>query len=286
MAGHPDVAVNWRDIGDSGRRLRFAFIGNFADGELYEVMMRSAFVADGLDAEYLSLDTSAADFADCVRHLIAKGFLGANIGVPHKPAAARMAESFFIVRHGMATANALLFREGIYGQNTEVAAVNTLLRDVEPGTALILGGGSAARSVIAALLETGWRVKLWNRGAAKMRLLQTTLAKLGDVEISATPTPAGCRLIVNATSLGKRVGEQPSVEWQHVQKGAVAFDLVFREKRTEFLRAASLRGLRVIDGREMLVEQAAIAYEWWLQGEAPRTAMLRAVGLAGPRDKF
>ncbi|MBM3148138.1 MAG: shikimate dehydrogenase, partial [Actinobacteria bacterium] len=46
---------------------------------------------------------------------------------------------------------------------------------------------------------------------------------------------------------------------------------------TELAAVAAARGARVGDGRRMLVEQAAAAFELWTGREAPRGVMLGVV---------
>jgi len=43
------------------------------------------------------------------------------------------------------------------------------------------------------------------------------------------------------------------------------------------MRQALQNGLSAQDGRGMLMEQGALALEWWLAVPAPREAMLRAI---------
>jgi shikimate dehydrogenase len=58
---------------------------------------------------------------------------------------------------------------------------------------------------------------------------------------------------------------------------SVVVDLVYRPNETAFVRAARARGHRSIDGRAMLVEQGAIAFERWFGVSPDRDVMWRAV---------
>ena len=70
---------------------------------------------------------------------------------------------------------------------------------------------------------------------------------------------------------------------QLIPPGAIAYDLVYTPRPTQFLRLAAARGLATIDGLEMLLHQGAIALEFWLGWQAPievmHQALLDAIGL-------
>ena len=107
------------------------------------------------------------------------------------------------------------------------------------------------------------------------------MLRWGEVHVEPNADPAGCHLIVNATPMGKKAGEQPPVVWEHSARGTVALDLVYRRVATEFIREARRRGFKGIDGRELLAEQTAECMEWLIGREVPRQPLQRALGLTG-----
>ncbi len=261
--------------------VRIAVVGaTLADSLLPEIL--KAGLPEG--CEIISLEVTSEEIEECIHHLHAIGFKGVAISHPHKVAAARLAQRFFSVKHAMGVANALVFEGGIWGQNNEVASIQSLLRDVEPNTALLLGAGSGARSVAVALLDAGWKVRLWNRNGMRSRLLQSTIKRFGEIDLVPNANPTGCTLIVNATSVGRRAGEKLPVDWSYVRRGTTVMDLVYRRVPTELLREAGLRGLRTIDGRHIVAEKAALSLEWWLGHPVDRAPLLLAAGLRAPSE--
>jgi shikimate dehydrogenase len=265
-----------RLVSDSSRGVRIAVIGESLGDSLLPSMLQAGLGARG---EVVPLEVPAEEFESCVMHLQEIGFRGVAVAPPHKVTAARMAQKFFTVKHSMGVANALIFEGGIWGQNNEVAAVQSLLSHLEPSTALLMGAGSGARSVGAALMDVGWKIKLWNRNGMRSRLLQTTLQRFGSIELLPSANPTGCQLIVNATSVGRRAGEKLPVNWTFVRRGTTVMDLVYRRVPTELLREAALRGLPTIDGRRIVAEKAALSLEWWLGEPVDRGPLLAAAGL-------
>jgi len=283
--------TKWENIEPSTEPiLRFAELADPLEDSLNDKIFKALFENTKTHGEFISLCVCEEEFEQCVRHLAKCRFKGVLVGNPNKPVAARLAEQFYLVKHSLGLATALSFEEEhIFGMNLEIPAFIAPIQDVHPGTALVIGAGQGGRVVAMALVLKGWRVKIWNRSALKSRTTVNALRGFlrtqpehparNLVEILPEPDPSGCSLIVNATSLGKRIGEQPPVLWEKSMRNVVAYDLVYRNVRTEFLRSAYSRGFRIVDGREMLVEHAALAWEWWTNRSAPRDVMRRAAGL-------
>lgn len=259
--------------------MKLAVVGGKLDDSLLPSVLKAGLASMGVQGEVRSLEVSESEFEACVAAMQEAGYIGAAIAPPHKVAAARLAQRFFTVRHAMGLASVLKFENGIWGQNNEVPAVQGLVQHLEPATALVMGAGSGGRVVAVALMEQGWKVRVWNRNGMRSRLLQTTLKAFGEVELASSANPTGCSLIVNATTLGKRAGEKPPVEWSFIRRGTTVMDMVYRRVPTELLRDAQLRGLPTIDGRQVVVEKAALSLEWWLGKPVDRVPMNEAASL-------
>lgn len=273
--------MNWSELKPtSDTVLRIAVIGKDLSDSLLPHIMTAGCASLGKPYEVVTLNILHEEFEPCVNQLVQCGFRGAAIAPPHKAIAAKMALRFFTVKHSMGVANTLGFEsEGIFAQNTEVLAIQELTSQIPTGTALLLGGGSGARSVAVALLESGWRLKVWNRNGMRARLMQSTLARYGKIEILANAEPIGCSLVVNATALGSRAGEKPPVNWHVAKPRTTVFDLVYRRVPTDLLREATMRGFSTIDGRQLVVEKTAQSLEWWTGEQVNRTMMYQAAGL-------
>lgn len=274
------IRMDWHELApDHQGRLRIAVVGAGADTTLIPGVLTAALKEMGLPSQVVSLEAEPEEFDGCINRLRDCGFKGVSVGNPHKPMAAKLASEFFLVKHSLGVANALTLGSRITAQNTEVPAFQHLIADYDPSTALVMGSGRAARSVVMGLFEAGWRVRLWNRNALRSRPFLTLFQRYGKIEMATQADPTGCAMIVNATPLGAAAGEQPPVKWTHARPHSLAVDLVFRGVATEFLRAAMQRGFKTMDGRELVVEQAALALEWWTGKKAPREPMRGAAGL-------
>lgn len=146
--------------------------------------------------------------------------------------------------------------------------------------ARILGTGGAARALIAALSENGFTIVLAGRNPDKARAMLDELVPDSEhhaapLDHFARPTDfafddrEGCLdLVVNASPLGMR-GQAPlAFDWSHAPPCAIAYDIVTDPLETEFLARARAAGHPTLDGLNMLIGQAALAFTRFF-GEAP-----------------
>ena len=90
--------------------------------------------------------------------------------------------------------------------------------------------------------------------------------------------PGSCRVVINCTPLGLSPGDPEPITPAEVPAAELALDLVYRRGETAWVRAMRSVGRRAADGREVLVEQGALAFECWFPGRAaPRDVMRAAV---------
>jgi shikimate dehydrogenase len=256
-------------------------------------MHNRAFAELGMDWKYEAIDVEPERFADTVGELAGRGFAGVNVTIPHKLRALELATRASDTARAVGAANTLrLGPEERFADNTDVAGFLAALRGQAPEApaglrALVLGAGGAARAVVYALLAEGAAVvEVWNRHPERAAELVVDLephASSTALRASATPEPQAADLIVNATSVGMRhphesAGTLASFKdlplvadvlgnWQ------VMVDLVYRDDETALAQAARARGVRFVDGLEVLVQQGAASFELWTGRPAPLEAM-------------
>lgn len=232
------------------------------------------------DARLAPLDSFNASVAD----FVAAGGKGANVTVPFKEEAFRLA-SLRTPRAELAGAvNTLSFTPaGCIGDNTDGAG---LVRDLQSNLGLtivgkrvlLLGAGGASRGAIGPLLEAlPASLCIANRSIAKAVDLAAHFAALGSVVGGGYPELAGRQfdLVINATSASLG-GELPPLPPGIFAPGALAYDMMYGKGDTPFLAFAREQGAsRLADGLGMLVEQAAEAFFVW-RGIRPDTGPVLA----------
>ena len=266
--------TDWRDSA-CAEGVCLAVLGDPVEHSLSPRMQVAAMREMGICGGYHAFRVRDGEFEECVAHLASAGFAGVNVTIPHKDAAAAVADGDSIVRE-LGVANALRFSENrILATNTDVQGFWAPLSKIELHRALVLGAGGAAVAIVYALRAKGIEVRIWNRSPERSE----ELALRFECETIAEPDPIGCDLVVNTTPLGLKPGDMPNLAWQNLAPACIVYDAAYRDEPTDFLMRASGVGCRTVDGREMLVEQGALALEWWVGRPVPREPMRRAVGL-------
>jgi shikimate dehydrogenase len=275
---------------------RVALLGHPVGHSRSPAMHNAAFREVGLDWRYEALDVAPERFTEVLRGLPGQGFVGANVTIPHKLRALEAADEPTDVARVVGAANTLSFAEGrVRADNTDVEGFLAALREQLPAApagmkALVLGAGGAARAVVYALLSAGTdRVEVWNRHPERAGELVAGLAPAARntaLQSATEPAIASIDLLVNATALGMRSpdaspgpGEGDEffkavpLSADELDDRLTVVDLVYRHDRTPLVRAASARGLRCIDGFDVLVHQGAASFRIWTGMPAPLGAM-------------
>lgn len=261
------------------------------------VIHRFWLAALGLPGDYRHAHVTAGDLAAYVaQRRDDSEWRGCNVTMPHKQAVIPLVDRLDPSAERIGAVNTIV-REAdgtLTGHNTDAAGFLEPLRPfLRNGhlfrMARVLGTGGAARAIVSALADEGFVLVLAGRDTDKAGALLAELAQgehhVAPLDHFAAPTDfafddrAGCLdLIVNATSLGM-AGQPPlAFDVSHAPPGSIAYDIVTAPLDTPFLRQARAAGLRTVDGLEMLVGQAAVAFRLFFGAEPPRDrdAELRA----------
>jgi shikimate dehydrogenase len=263
---------------------RYAVFGN-PIGHSKSPAIHARFAAQtGQDLTYEALLAPLDGFAAAVAAFAAAGGRGANVTVPFKEEAFRLATRRTPRAERAGAVNTLAFGpEGILGDNTDGAG---LTRDIEANLGfslagkrvLLLGAGGAARGAIAPLLACRPEsLALANRSAGKAVSLAEEFSDLGSIRGGSFADLAGREFdaVINATSASLSGDSLPLPEGIF-SPGALAYDMMYGKGDTPFLALARRQGAaRLADGLGMLVEQAAEAFFLW-RGQRPDTGPVLA----------
>jgi shikimate dehydrogenase len=213
-------------------------------------------------------------------------WLGCNVTIPHKIAVMDFTDDPGGVRERIGAMNTIASETGgpLIGTNTDAGGfLQPLLRDKWKGrSAVVIGSGGAARAILFALASLGVPdITIMARDPARGQALLDRAGTKGRVIGMGDPLPAA-DLLVNSTSLGMVGQPELIIDLSPLSDGATVYDIVYAPLETPLLKAARDRGLRTLDGLEMLIGQAALAFDIFFDAEAPREldAELRALLIA------
>src|ERR1700745_4021037 len=213
----------------------------------------------GIPGGYVIEAVPPDELQDFVLRLTLRGFVGANVTIPHKEAVLALSKPDDRAR-AVGAANTLWFADGeLRSTNTDVEGFINNLDASAPGwdgaaEALVLGAGGSSRAVVFGLIERGVKhIHLANRTLDRARALADKFgASVHPVTwetIEGLLPRAG--LLVNTTSLGMHGQPALGVDPGLLPSQAVVADLVYVPLETELLAAARTRGLQPADGLGM-----------------------------------
>lgn len=247
----------------------------------------------GLEAAYDARVVRRGELPDYLRWARDHGVAGFNATMPHKEDLLPLLDGIDPAARLTGAVNTVCLREGAWvGFNTDGAGALSALGEVlgfDPAgsTVTLLGAGGAAKAVALALAQAG---------AERVQVCNRTLERAGELcarHPRLTPAPfdpdtlerlcRGADLLVNCTSLGMEGCPRQFEGFSFLDAlpphGAV-FDLIYHPAETELLAQARRRGLRAMNGLPMLVWQAVLALEHFLNRPLDRGAMAAAASAA------
>lgn len=270
---------------------RLAVVGSPVAHSRSPAMQNAALAALGLDDwTYEAIEMPPADFAELTAALPQEGFVGVNVTIPHKEAALALADEADLMARNSGAANLLLFHEDgrVEARNTDgLGLLYAFARqaprlDLTAAPVVVIGAGGAARGACAALAaaevpEIRIVNRTWERAAALAKAFPRARAvDWGDM-IKAFK---GAGAVVNATACGLNGKDDLLAPMGPLPDTAVVMDMVYKPLRTGLARAATARGLTVVDGISMLIGQAIPSFEAFYGVRPPEDVDARALALA------
>ena len=239
----------------------------------------------GIPGAYRREAVRPQDFAAFVQSLGARGYVGANVTVPHKEAALALSQPDDRAR-AVGAANTLWLDGALRSTNTDVEGFLDNLDACAPHwdqdlrKAVVLGAGGGARAVVNGLVSRGIeRIVVVNRTFSRAEHFRERFGeRVHPAPWSEIDTAIGdAGLLVNTTTLGMERQPHLTLDVGRLPSHAVVADLVYVPLVTPLLNAGAARNLRTADGLGMLLHQAVRGFALWFGKTPAVTAELRAL---------
>ncbi|HYU10695.1 MAG TPA: shikimate dehydrogenase [Gemmatimonadales bacterium] len=271
----------------SAKTRLFTVIGDPVAHSLSPAMHNAACRALGLDAVYVALRVPPVP-PEALRAVLAMqaatGGAG-NVTVPHKEAVEGFVARKTDVCARVGACNTFWTEDGaLVGDNTDVFGMARALDKVGAAQKgerwLVIGTGGSARATAVTAADRGATLFVRSRDGARAKAFATWAKGIGVVTAVATG-PVEVDVVINATPLGLAGHDPLPVDLNHIPGVQRALDLVYAPGETRWVHALRERGIAAADGREMLVQQGAAAFERFFPGTAaPKEVMRAAVSRA------
>ncbi len=267
----------------------FAVIGDPIDHSLSPNIHSAAFRELNLDSSYIAYRIPKGELEEGIAGLKKIRIDGFNITIPHKIEMMKYLDKVDESCSLIGAVNTVSNKDGILkGYNTDMDGFLEPFKKRELGirgtSVLLIGAGGAARAITAGFAkENVDSITIANRTLQKAASLAEFAETIGAEDANAVrieeigDTAKNYDIIVNATSVGLK-NESSIISLEEIDKKTIVYDIVYMPMNTDFIKKAKEKNAVIIYGYEMLLGQAARAFEIWHDGiEAPYNAMKKAL---------
>ena len=255
----------------------YGVAGNPIRSSLSPVMMNTAFRRETVNAVYLALQTSK--LSDLLKLVNEIPIQGVSITMPLKEEILPHLEQTDPLSAKIGAVNTIRMLDGkLFGFNTDVAGIVGPLEkrmSLRGAKVLVLGAGGAARAAVFGVRDRGAEVFILNRTAeTAQKLARQSGSKTIKKEALAKTS---FDVIINATPVGMAGNKAPQILEAKDLNTRLVFDLVYNPLETPLLHLARQKGIAIITGVEMFVQQGARQFEIFTGKPAPEEEMFRVV---------
>jgi len=256
----------------------YGVAGNPIRSSLSPIMMNTAFRRETVNAVYLALQ--ANKLSDLLKLVHEIPIQGLSVTMPLKQEIMAHLERTDPLSAKIGACNTVLRAQDgkLYGFNTDVAGITGPLEkrlSLRGAKVLVLGAGGAARAAVFGLRDKGAEVFILNRTSETAQKLARQSGSKTIKKDAVAKTPFD--VIINATPIGMAGIKALQLLEAKDLNTKLVFDLVYNPVETPLLRMARQKGIPIVTGVEMFVQQGARQFEIFTGKPAPEEEMLRVV---------
>ncbi|MBI2453724.1 shikimate dehydrogenase [Candidatus Peregrinibacteria bacterium] len=276
--------------------LHYCVIGFPVHHSLSPKVHNAAFRSCKIRARYVKEEVPPKELGNFMRSFREK-YAGANVTIPHKEAIIPFLDKVSPEARKIRAVNTIVNQDGlIIGYNTDVDGVPSMVefamsKPLRSSHPIIIGAGGAARAVAYVLKKMGVRPRILNRTLSHAKKLAEDFScGFGKLDDFKRYIP-GCRMIINATSVGMFREGSSSYKRQTPLPGLLEFlrrcplsepkpvvlDIIYRPRMTKLLRDAKKAGCRVVTGDLLFLAQAKRSFELWTGKKTPRNPIFSKI---------
>lgn len=265
-----------------GTRGDFAVIGWPIGHSLSPAIHNGVFESLGLPHRYGAIAVPPGKLDIFIAGVRAFGLQGFNVTIPHKQDIMPFLDDIQQDAADCGAVNTVALRSGrLCGTNTDMEGLNQVLQKNGSGFAgrriLLLGAGGVARAIaFKACREKAASIQILARDVQKCRQVALPLHPFAHTPVHCggftsqelVAAAQNCDVLIHCTPLGMQGTQQDfeSLDFlEALPKTALVCDLVYNPPKTTLLQRAEQLGLTHLNGLGMLIYQALLADEFFLQ---------------------
>ena len=185
---------------------------------------------------------------------------GLNVTIPYKESVIELLNHIDPIAKKIGAVNTIKIdkQNKLLGYNTDYIGFKQSLESniSNQKRALILGTGGASKAIVYALKTLNIKTLLVSRKKRKECITYE------DISNQIIKDHA---IIINCTPLGTypNIEECPKIPYQYITERHLCYDLIYNPIKTKFLILSEKEGASIINGNEMLENQAIESWKIW-----------------------
>ena len=238
---------------------KFGLIGKDISYSFSKKFFTQKFINEGLNnCSYENYDISSiSELLEVINDTKIKGL---NVTIPYKESVIELLNHIDPIAKKIGAVNTIKIdkQNKLLGYNTDYIGFKQSLESniSNQKRALVLGTGGASKAIVYALKTLNIKTLLVSR---KKREESITYEDISN-QIIKDHT-----IIINCTPLGTypNIEECPKIPYQYITERHLCYDLIYNPIKTKFLILSEKKGASIINGNEMLENQAIESWKIW-----------------------
>lgn len=275
---------------DSRTRL-LCLIGWPTEHSMSPIMHNATIQKMQLNYVYLAFNVTQDKLKGAIRGIKALDIKGINVTIPHKEKIMYFVDDVDPLAKKIGAVNTIKNVDGVLkAKNTDAAGSKKGLKDagceISGKNILILGAGGASRAVSFVLAEEANKIMISNRTKQRAVSLAEDIKKKTNIEVEAYSNEPSVlekiiedtHILINTTPIGMypNINDLPLPE-NLIHKNLFVFDVIYNPLKTKLLKIAEKKGCEILGGLDMLINQGALAFQWWTGKDPDINLMKRAI---------
>ena len=245
---------------------KFLVIGNPIEHSLSPKLHNYWIEKNNIKASYEKKLLKEEELKKIVLEIREEKIHGINITVPFKKTVIPFLDMLTDEANKSQSVNTIYkIKDKIIGDNTDIEGFKIALEStgqiINNKTALILGAGGVAPSIIIALKKLKIKkIFITNRTEIKALELKKFFPELEIVEWGRM---VDFDIIINATSIGLNEKDEIKIDYERISRNKFFYDVIYNPEETNFLKKGKKFGAQVENGKNMFIHQAQKAFFIW-----------------------
>ena len=249
----------------------FGIIGNPVSHSLSPVLHNYWFNKYNIEATYSLFNIQEQEIETIVKKIKDKELSGVNVTLPYKQKIIPLVDQLVNDAKSTNSVNTIFMDEDetLIGENTDVfglqAAYLKEIPDIENKKALVIGAGGVSPSIIFSLQKSKIQeVAIINRTHDKSIFLKKKFNSLKILEWNSLEQEISkFDIIINATSLGLKNGEDFQFNFNNVKDNLIYIDTIYNPMETKTLTFLKENKIKTFNGLDMFIYQGQKSFYLW-----------------------